>query len=50
VRTAYTIDYLSHNSALSSKYHTIEVRVEGLPGLTVQAKTGYYPSASSARY
>lgn len=50
VRTAYTIDYLSHNSALSSKYHTIEVRVEGLPGLTVQAKTGYYPSASSAQY
>lgn len=50
VRTAYTIDYLSHNSALSSKYHQIEVRVEGLPGLTVQAKTGYYPSASATRY
>ncbi|HEV2276861.1 MAG TPA: VWA domain-containing protein [Acidobacteriaceae bacterium] len=50
VRTAYTIDYLSHNSALSSKYHNIEVRVEGLPGLTVEAKTGYYPSATSTQY
>lgn len=46
VRTAYTIDYLSHQPTISGKYHNIEVRVEGLPGLTVQAKTGYYPSAN----
>lgn len=46
VRTAYTIDYLSHQHAISGKYHQIEVRVEGLSGLTIDAKTGYYPSAS----
>jgi VWFA-related protein len=46
VRSAYTIDYLSHQRALSGKYHNIEVRVEGLSGLTIDAKTGYYPSAS----
>jgi VWFA-related protein len=50
VRTAYTIDYISHNRALSGKYHNIDVRVEGLPGLTVDAKTGYYPSASGNDY
>ena len=49
-RTAYTIEYLSHQRAISGKYHTIEVRVEGLSGLTVQAKTGYYPSASGDQY
>jgi len=50
VRTAYTIDYLSHQPTISGKYHNIEVRVEGLPGLTVEAKSGYYPSASSTQY
>jgi VWFA-related protein len=50
VRTAYTIDYISHNRALSGKYHNIDVRVEGLAGLTVDAKTGYYPSASGNDY
>lgn len=47
VRSAYTIDYISHQPSLSGKYHNIEVRVEGLPGLTVDAKQGYYPSAES---
>lgn len=48
VRTAYTIDYtVSSQGTLSGKYHNIDVRVEGLPGLTVDAKQGYYPSASS---
>lgn len=50
VRTAYTIDYLSHQPAISNKYHQIEVRVEGLPGLNVDAKTGYYPSATASQY
>ena len=50
VRTAYTIDYISHQSTLANKRHSIEVRVEGLPGLTVDAKSGYYPSASQAQY
>lgn len=45
-RTAYTIDYLSHQPSISGKYHTIEVRVEGIPGLTVIAKQGYYPRAA----
>lgn len=50
VRTAYTIDYLSHQPTISGKRHSIEVRVEGLPGLTVEAKSGYYPSASATQY
>jgi VWFA-related protein len=47
VRTAYTIDYISHQPTISGKYHNIDVRVEGLTGLTVDAKQGYYPSATS---
>ncbi|HTX41369.1 MAG TPA: VWA domain-containing protein [Acidobacteriaceae bacterium] len=50
VRTAYTIDYISHQPTISGKYHHIEVRVEGLPGLTVNAKDGYYPSANDMQY
>ncbi len=50
VRTAYTIDYISHQPTISGKYHHIEVRVEGLPGLTVNAKDGYYPSATDMQY
>ncbi|MGC2620379.1 MAG: VWA domain-containing protein [Acidobacteriaceae bacterium] len=50
VRTAYTIDYISHQPTLSEKYHNIDVRIEGLPGLTVDAKQGYYPSASASQY
>ncbi len=45
-RTAYTIDYLSHQSTLGQTYHSIDVRVEGLPNLNVYAKQGYYPAAS----
>lgn len=50
VRTAYTIDYISHQSTLANRRHSIEVRVEGLSGLTVDAKSGYYPSASQTQY
>jgi VWFA-related protein len=46
VRTAYTLDYVSHQPTISGKYHVIDVRVEGLSGLTVDAKQGYYPSAT----
>jgi VWFA-related protein len=46
VRAAYTIIYNSHQPTMSGKYHNIDVRVEGLAGLTVDAKQGYYPSAS----
>ena len=46
VRTAYTIDYISHQPSISGKYHTIEVRVEGVPDLIVDAKQGYWPTAA----
>jgi VWFA-related protein len=46
VRTAYDLQYVSHQPNISGKYHVIDVRVEGLTGLTVDAKQGYYPSAS----
>lgn len=50
VRTAYTIDYLSHQPTISSEWHSIEVRVEGIPGLIVNAKQGYYPRAAPNAY
>jgi VWFA-related protein len=46
VRTAYTIDYLSHQSILSDRCHSIEVRVEGIPDLIVNAKQSYCPAAT----
>jgi VWFA-related protein len=45
-RTQYTIMYASHTPLLSEKFRKIDVRVEGIPGLTILAKRGYYPSAS----
>jgi VWFA-related protein len=50
VRTAYTIDYISHEHAISGRYHTIEVRVEGIPDLIVNAKQGYWPTAAPNEY
>ncbi|HEX3470368.1 MAG TPA: VWA domain-containing protein [Silvibacterium sp.] len=44
VRNQYTLGYYSHNPAISGKHHTVDVHVEGLPGLDVTAKEGYYPS------
>jgi VWFA-related protein len=46
VRTAYTLGYYSHQPTISGKYHNIDVRLEGLPGYQIDAKQGYYPSAS----
>lgn len=47
-RNQYTIIYNSHANVLaSSLFHTIEVRVEGIPNLNVIAPDGYYPSAHS---
>ncbi len=48
VRTAYTIVYMSHQLSISGKYHSIEVRLEGLPGYSVDAKQGYWPTASDS--
>ncbi len=45
VRDQYTLGYLSHTSTLASRFHTIEVRVEGVPNLDIIARDGYYPSA-----
>lgn len=46
VRGQYTLGYISHTSTLAAKFHSIDVRVEGIPNLTILAKAGYYPSAS----
>jgi VWFA-related protein len=46
LRTAYTLVYFSHQPTISGKYHVIDVHLEGLPGYQVDAKQGYYPSAS----
>ncbi|MBW4027772.1 MAG: VWA domain-containing protein [Acidobacteria bacterium] len=46
VRTQYTLGYISHAPIMSSKFHTIDVRVEGITGLDVQARDGYYPSSA----
>lgn len=45
-RTQYTLVYNSHQPTISGKYHSIDVRVEGLSGLQVDARQGYYPNAS----
>lgn len=48
-RTQYTIVYASHTPLLSEKFRKIDVRVEGIPGLNILAKRGYYPSANMAQ-
>ena len=45
VRNQYTLGYLSHSNVMASQFHTIEVRVEGIPNLEVIARDGYYPTA-----
>ncbi|WP_158615406.1 VWA domain-containing protein [Acidipila sp. EB88] len=45
VRNQYTLIYNSHASTLANRFHTIEVRVEGIPGLDIVAPDGYYPQA-----
>ncbi len=47
-RTQYTLVYATHESVYDSKFRKIDVRVER-PGLEVNAKSGYYPSASDLR-
>ena len=46
VRTQYTVGYYSHEPFIDGKYRTLEVRVMK-PNLTVNAKPGYYPTASA---
>ena len=45
-RTQYTLGYTSHAGVLASRFHTIEVRVEGVPNLEIVARDGYYPSST----
>ena len=45
LRAQYTLGYLLHGGLLSSSFHTIEVRVEGVPNLDIITRDGYYPSA-----
>jgi len=47
-RTQYTLVYATHESIYDGKYRKIDVRVER-PGLEVNAKAGYYPSAEDLR-
>lgn len=47
IRNQYTLIYTSHASTLASRFHTIEVRIEGIPNLEIIAPDGYYPSAQS---
>ncbi len=47
VRTQYTLGYYSHQPSISEKHHSIDVHVEGIPGLDVTAKEGYYPSLAN---
>jgi VWFA-related protein len=47
VRTAYTLVYYSHQPTISGKYHVIDVHLAGLPGYQIDAKQGYYPTASA---
>ncbi len=49
VRTQYTLGYVSHTNLLASRFHTIEVRVEGVPNLDIVAPDGFYPSAHGNR-
>lgn len=47
-RNQYTLVYASHLPVFDSRFRKIDVRVER-PGLEVNAKAGYYPSASDIR-
>ncbi len=45
LRSQYSIGYLVHGGMLASNFHTIEVRIEGVPNLQIITRDGYYPSA-----
>jgi VWFA-related protein len=47
-RNQYTLVYATHESVYDGKFRKIDVRVER-PGLEVNAKNGYYPSAEDLR-
>jgi VWFA-related protein len=45
LRGQYTIIYANHDNIMASRFHSIEVRVEGISGLQIYAPIGYYPAA-----
>ena len=45
IRDQYTLIYTSHASPLAQAFHSIEVRVEGVPNLDITTRDGYYPAA-----
>ncbi len=45
-RQQYMLGYTSRAGVLANRFHTIEVRVEGIPNLDITAKDGYYPSST----
>jgi VWFA-related protein len=46
LRTQYSLGYYSNAPKYSEKHHSIDVRIEGINGLQITAKEGYYPSPS----
>lgn len=46
LRTQYSLGYYSNAPKYSEKHHSIDVHIEGIPGLQITAKEGYYPSPS----
>jgi VWFA-related protein len=46
LRTQYSLWYYSNAPKYSEKHHSIDVRIEGITGLQITAKEGYYPSPS----
>jgi VWFA-related protein len=45
IRAQYTVGYYTHESPFNESFRSTEVRVMR-PGLTIDAKPGYYPSAA----
>jgi hypothetical protein len=39
--------YANHDNIMASRFHNIEVRVEGISGLQIYTRIGYYPAAHS---
>jgi VWFA-related protein len=45
IRTQYLMAYTSHEPVKDGKFREIEVKTPGRPGLEIDAKRGYYPTA-----
>ena len=45
LRSQYTLIYSNHDNVMANSFHSIEVRVEGISGLQIFTRVGYYPAA-----